>query len=362
MRIAYLSNSRIPSTAANSVHVMKMCAALVRQGHSVDLYAAKAEKYCTGDLYEYYGVDNTFSIILSEKPLIRGGSMIYSIICNIKLLFRKYDLFYARNLPQARSILLKGVPLIIEVHDIPSNEKSVNIIRKIINHKCFVKIVSISNALKYDYLRIFPELDESQIIVAHDCADNPLVKPRERSKEIAVGYVGHLYEGRGLNLITQISRNLKSIKFYIVGGTPEAVEIAKKSHALENIIFEGYVPNGDIERYYAKFDIALAPYQKKVTVAGGGGDTSKYMSPLKIFEYMAYRKAIVCSDLPVLREVLKDQYNCLLCEYNNVDEWTQAILKLIEDSKLRNRLINTAYSDFSKNYTWDSRVKAIIGD
>ena len=36
------------------------------------------------------------------------------------------------------------------------------------------------------------------------------------------------------------------------------------------------------------------------------------MSPLKLFEYLASGTPILCSNIKVLREVLKNQYNSIL--------------------------------------------------
>ena len=44
MRIAYLSGTPIPSRAATSVHVMKMCQALAAQGHEVSLHAHPGDR------------------------------------------------------------------------------------------------------------------------------------------------------------------------------------------------------------------------------------------------------------------------------------------------------------------------------
>ena len=44
MKICYLSASLIPSRYANSVQVMKMCQAFVRNGHEVELYARQPER------------------------------------------------------------------------------------------------------------------------------------------------------------------------------------------------------------------------------------------------------------------------------------------------------------------------------
>lgn len=363
MKIAYLSNSTIPSTAANSVHVMKMCAAFVRQGHSVDLYAAKTiSKEHNVDPFRYYGIKNAFTIIKSVKPSFRGGGMIFRLVGIYKMLFRKYDLIYARNYLHAKLTLLFNKPLLIEVHDIPKYGKEIRAIKTIIHSDRLICLVTISHALKDEYLRLYPELNNKKVVVAHDCADVPQETAKNNdNSEIAIGYVGHLYEGRGIEVIFEMAKRFANRTFYIVGGSAKDINRLKSSCNINNIVFEGFVPNGELYRYYSKFDIVLAPYQKRVSVSGNSGDTSKYMSPLKLFEYMAYKKAIISSDIPVLREVLTDNENSLLCECDNLDEWERAIDKLIRDNNFRQKLVEAAHEDFLKNYTWDERAKRLLG-
>jgi glycosyltransferase involved in cell wall biosynthesis len=83
------------------------------------------------------------------------------------------------------------------------------------------------------------------------------------------------------------------------------------------------------------------------------------MSPLKIFEYMASGRAIVASDLPVLREVLNNR-NAVLCEADNVDQWRQAIITLTEDRQLRQRLGAQARRDFDQHYSWSRRANFLM--
>ena len=73
-------------------------------------------------------------------------------------------------------------------------------------------------------------------------------------------------------------------------------------------------------------------------------DTSRFMSPLKIFEYMSHKKPIIVSDLPVIREVLNEK-NSILIDSDNVRLWVEAILKL-KDFKNRELLSNQALLDF----------------
>ena len=63
MKILYISNSIIPSRAANSIHVMKMSQAFANIGHEVILLAPdRRKKYEKNvhDIYDYYGVKKKF--------------------------------------------------------------------------------------------------------------------------------------------------------------------------------------------------------------------------------------------------------------------------------------------------------------
>ena len=81
------------------------------------------------------------------------------------------------------------------------------------------------------------------------------------------------------------------------------------------------------------------------------------MSPLKIFEYMSYKKAIIASDLVVLREVLSPK-NAILVEPENIKDWINAINKL-RNEKNRESIANNALKDF-KNCTWKNRALQIL--
>ena len=70
----------------------------------------------------------------------------------------------------------------------------------------------------------------------------------------------------------------------------------------------------ETEKFRLKMDILLAPYQDRVTVAQSDNiTTERWMSPLKLFEYMAAGKAIICSDIPVLREILENDMMETFC-------------------------------------------------
>ena len=58
------------------------------------------------------------------------------------------------------------------------------------------------------------------------------------------------------------------------------------------------------------------------------------MSPLKIFEAMANGRPILASDLPAVREVLRDGHNALLAPPDDIDAWIDRIRALQSDPGL----------------------------
>ena len=87
------------------------------------------------------------------------------------------------------------------------------------------------------------------------------------------------------------------------------------------------------------YDILLAPLQKHVSIHSGHSNIAEWTSPLKIFEYMATNKPIIASNLPVLKEILKHEYNCLLCSPDDITDWIKAINRLKNNKTLSKELL-----------------------
>lgn len=366
MNIVYLSRSMLPSKTANSVHVMKMCQALAQNGHDVTLVACRSSRDPIASLYEHYGVKRNFQIRLLKGRTDRWtGLLVYllNFFFYIKSI-KPPDFFYGRD-PFTLGIAapLHKIPFYFEVHKPPTTYIHLLLTRSLLKNKHLSKLVVITNSLKNEYKRLFPGLPEQKIVVAPDGADIPEktasnIATQDQRDKIVIGYVGSLYPGRGVEIIRALAEEFMQYKFLIVGGSEKDTASWRKT-APGNVCFTGFVPPKELSRYYAQMDIVLAPYQNKVSISGGG-DTSRWMSPLKIFEYMAYAKPIVTSDLPVLKEVLTAGVNALLCQPECLEEWIEAVKLLSQDQALRTRIAANAYADLKKKYTWDKRVKKIL--
>ena len=69
---------------------------------------------------------------------------------------------------------------------------------------------------------------------------------------------------------------------------------------------------------------------------------------------MSHKKAIIASDLPVLKEVLNNK-NSVLVEHDNIKSWIDKI-ELLKNPSERYNISNQALSDFYE-YTWKNRAR-----
>ncbi len=372
MRILYLSSSTIPSRAANSVHVMKMCQAFAVNGHEVTLLAKRPLSPPITNDYDHYGVTPSFQISKcppSPAPFLNRLWIFYEMlwvrrqVANIP----SPDLLYARRIYNLAVLAHLRIPMILELHDLPHHRLLKSLIGWLIRQPHFVRLIVISAALRDAVQEIYPDLPPEKLVVAHDGADElPInmaaanLRLPGRPGAFRVGYVGHLYPGRGIEIIIALAGQVPEIDFHIVGGDEADIHHWQQQYRGDNLFFHGYTPPKEVSQYTTLFDVVLAPYQRKVLGVGRDRDTARWMSPLKIFEYMAAGKAIVCSDLAPLREVLRHRENALLCPPDDATAWVKAVGELETDADLRSRLGEQALQQFQTHYTWQKRAESVL--
>jgi len=86
------------------------------------------------------------------------------------------------------------------------------------------------------------------------------------------------------------------------------------------------------------------------------------MSPLKIFEYMAAGKPIVCSDLPALREILTHGETAFLLDPNDLDGWANTLQMLRNNENLGMSIGSAARKELEEKYEWRVRAKRVLAN
>lgn len=372
MKIIYISAGVIPSERANTIQVMKVCQAFAQLGHSVTLLVpATQEPAPTWEvLAAHYGLKTRFEIrYLPLTPFLKRRDFPWRAARTAHQL--KGDLVYARSVSPAALGLLVRIPTILEMHQLPSGSFGSTWFRLFLRlggRKRLVPIThALARALRQDY---HLSLNEEQVVVAPSgvdldrFADLPDPVSARQLLGLPEGWTvvctGHLYTGRGLDLVMDLAMRMPKVNFLWVGGSSKEVEAGRSQVAkvgLKNLNLVGFILNSRLPLYQAAADALLIPYTPGFTNSGGE-DISGVSSPMKIFEYMASGRVIISSDLPVLHEVLNER-NAIFCPPEDADAWELALRHLQADPQAAKPLAEQARMDAEK-YSWLERSRLIL--
>lgn len=366
MKIVYLSSARIPSGTANSIHIMKMCGAFAELGHNTWL-TAQVESSQGPEIFDYYGVRREFSI-LNKAPFsgVRYLGHISSLMSMIQVRRRNPDFVVARDTTAAYLSSLFSVPTYYEIHGPvwEAGKLTAWLFKRMLVHKGFRALVVITHTLKVLYEKRYPEL-RGRIEVLPDGADLFDVENAGSAGvavpgKVNVGYTGHLYTGKGMEIIARTAKLMPEAHFHVIGGNEEdVVRWRQRICDIGNVTFYGLQPPSAIPAFLNDFDIVLLPNQVEVR-GNAGKDIGRWTSPLKLFEYMAAEKPIISSDLPVLREIVRHGENAHLCPPDQPEAWVEAIEKIANDRDYAKKISAQAKRDFESKYTWKQRAQKLI--
>jgi glycosyltransferase involved in cell wall biosynthesis len=368
MKIAIITNSRIPSLTANSIQAMKVCDALTQLGNELCVFApAETPPVPWEALARHYGLKNPFPVIRlpSFRPFKRFDFVWYAQFAAQKF---KADLIYTW-LPQSAVLGLRGrFPVVLEMHADTAGHLGAWWLRQFWKLKGHKRLLVTTQALRKTLERStglsFPDeavqtapngVDLERYEKLPDAAD---ARRQLNIKEgMTAGFTGHFYAGRGMDLLFELARELPQVNFIWAGGTPEAVaewRLKLNSVRASNVTLPGFIENSRLPLFQAAADILLMPYGSSIS-ASSGQDIAEVINPMKMFEYMAAGRAIITADLPVIREIL-DETRAVFCPPGDAAAWKSAIESLMTDEKRREALASNARRECEK-YTWLSRAQ-----
>ena len=218
-----------------------------------------------------------------------------------------------------------------------------------INSKYIIKVIFISKNLSKFY-----NLKNNKFIVLHDACDLKDFKSeiiiKKKVKKIL--YLGSFYKGRGIEVIQKLSKLTPNIDYYLYGQRDEKVKPGKNFKVFQHVSYS------ESTKLIKSADLLLMPYQSKVSINSKNfnDEISKFISPLKMFEYLATGIPIVSSDLKVLREILINQKNSVLIRnYSNPFSWKKAIFDLSNNYSLRKYISKNSKATATRN-SWEKKI------
>ena len=365
MKLIYIANARIPTEKAHGIQITKMCQAFALAGLEVELIVPWRFNKIKKGPFDYYEVKRNFkirklpSLDLIPLSIPYFGFWIQNITFSLSvffyILFKKADYIYSRDLFSLWFLSFFKKNLIYEAHYFPKHFWLYKGILKRIRG-----LVVITQKLKEFYQNKGISLEK--ILVAPDGVDLEEFNTKESQAECRgklnlpldkkiIGYVGQLKTmgiEKGIADLIEAMRIVKHT-LCLVGGQ-DFGEYKKLAKGLD-VIFVGQVQHKLISCYLKSFDVLVMPFPWTEHYA-------YYMSPLKMFEYMAAQKPIVASDLPSIREILNEN-NAVLVEPDNPQRLAKAINRTLKNPDFSAKISRQAYQDVQE-YTWQKRVKKIL--
>lgn len=380
MKLIYIANARIPTEKAHGIQIMQMLNAFANSQSQIPNSKLDVELVIPWRFnpikqgpFEYYDVPQNFKIIkIPSLDLVVLGvigfliqSFSFAIGATFYTLLKRADIIYSRDeLPLFCLSFLGKKNLFWESHTAKKNF----IVKRVLK-KC-QGIIVITKGLKNFYVKEYG-INPDKILVAPDGVDIekfqvPSSKFKIREKfglpsldKNLIGYVGML---KTMGMEKGIGTAIDSLKFLdencilvLVGGHSEDIvfykNLSERLGLSNRVLFTGYVRHQLVPLYLKSFNILIAPFPDLEHYRF-------YMSPLKIFEYMASGVPIVASDLPSLGEILNEN-NAVLVESNNPEALANGIKKVLQDKELADKISRQAFQDVQQ-YTWQKRTRKII--
>ena len=371
MRIAIITNSRIPSLTANSIQAMKVCQALAQLGHDIRLFAPRETAPDTWEhLASHYGLSTPFEIewLPSAPVLKRYDFTLHSILKARKF---KADTVYTWLLNPAVVALWLGCPVILEMHAEVTGRIGPWLMRRFWRSSMRKRMLVTTRPLR-DAIETVAglEFSDDAVQIAPNGVDPAQYESLPGAAEarrqlgleekLTVGFTGHIYPGRGADLLFELAGRMPDVNFLWVGGKPDDVNYWREKLAdagASNVTMTGFVENSRLPLYQSAAEVLLMPYGRSIS-ASSGQDIAEVINPMKMFDYMAAGRAILSADLPVIHEVLNER-NAVFCEPGNVDAWESRLRELLSDEPRRLALGTQAQMDVA-GYTWVTRAERAL--
>lgn len=370
-----LVHHRIASRDGQSVHLEELTEALRREGHTILVVGPNSFKKVV------FGASiNSIDYIkrLAPKPLFEIMEIAYNVIAYRRLrramrqfqpdfIYERFSLFLFCGIWASRSFRVR---ILLEVNS------------PLFEERLATNALSLKNVGRWSQRWIFRRSDAilpvtevlAQVISNYGIDENKLfVIPNGVNSEyfkdvtspssaraslrlpdvLTIGFVGFVREWNSVHRLVRFAslyRERSDLHILIVGDGPARASIedyAKEVGLKDKVTITGVIARSDVARWLNAMDIAVLP------------SVTWYSSPLKLFEYMELKKAIIAPDLPNIQEILTNGVNALLFG-DQEGEMERVLERLCESKELREKLGQNAHETIRKRQlTWEGNARRI---
>ena len=383
MKLAYVINLRLPTEKAYGHQISKMCETFSDLDVEVSLFSPERVNNITQSLTDFYQVKNNFKIttvkgfdFFKARPYLgRWSFYLQGLVFArraAKLITDKSTVIYSRNPEVICLFSRRGFKTVYECHDWFGRNKILSLwflknVSKIVTTNRFIgqkfveaqipsgKVLVAPNGVSLEKFAL--KLDQVEALEKLNLDSNVGVKLAGKKILLYTGSFRTMGVEKGigdiLEALTQISD--PEIMFVAVGGNESDLNyyrnLAMELNLEDKVILLEKKTQEGLALWQQAASILLMPFPRKAHY-------EYFMTPLKMFEYMAAGRPIIASNLPSIKEILTED-NAIFCEPGDPADLAQKISLVLTDKTLAQNMASQAREDV-ENYTWRKRAEKIM--
>ena len=193
-----------------------------------------------------------------------------------------------------------------------------------------------------------------------DFSPSPL--PSREGRVPVLLYIGTLADWQGLDILIRALPKIleqRPVHLRIVGrGRARQRKLLAKQirkAGLDSCVaIQPGVPHHEVPALIAESDICLAP------LGLNDRNVTQGACPIKVLEYMASSRPLVASNIPIVRELVREDVDALLFSPNDPEDLARQVLVLLDDDALSKRLSDAATERALTKFTWHEAQKKLV--
>ncbi len=164
----------------------------------------------------------------------------------------------------------------------------------------------------------------------------------KKENSFLVQFYGSYLPLHGVEYIVQAAKIIdardRKIKFELIGSgqTFPKVQRLINSLRLNNVDLKDRIPFPGLPAEIAQADICLGIF--------GNTEKARRVVPNKVYQCLSMKKPVVTGKTPAILEFFEDGENILLCEMADAGSLAEAIMRLKNNSKLREKIAQNGYN------------------
>lgn len=369
MKIAMIGQKRVPSREGGiEVAVEALAVRMAAAGHDVTLYTCrrwgidqKRKNDKMGNVWDYCGVH------IKEIPVINARgvtAVITSFFSTISALSGKYDcIHYHAEGPAAMMFIphLFGIRTVVTIHGLDWQRSKWGRFAswylkqgEKIAAACADEIIVLSRSAQEYFLKNY---HRSTVMIPNGI-NRPVNRTAQKitrkwglEKDNYILYLGRIVPEKGLELLIQAFRNVKTEKKLVIAGASSDTEafykrLQKLAEPDKRIVFAGFVQGEILDELYSNSYLYCLPSDLEGM-------------PISLLEAMSYGNCCLCSDIEECASVV-DTYGYLF-KKGDMNDLGRSLQILCDQPDLVNKC-RVDVSDYVCNqYDWNKITRKTLG-